>query len=322
MPRYVIIYWNIRLLRSQAKEDIFVNLPLKRQKYQPQILSHLGLFTAAAIWASTFINIKYTLLQVQPNTLAFLRFLLATIALGLVCLLKKQRLVAGKDWLWASLSGLTGVTLYNFLQNQGLRYAGAVDSAILASLAPVFMAILARFVLKEKITRQQILGIFLAFFGSFLVATNGSLDFFQAEPLRLWGDFLIIFTGLAWGLYNTSLKKLLNKYSATSVLTSSTITGTVFLLPTLLLEMPLNLHTVNCWGWLNVIYLGLFASALAYLLWNSALTKVGTVTAGAYLYLMPVITTVMAFLFLNERPGLITIIGGFLALLGTYFAGR
>lgn len=294
------------------------NKPSKK----PGLVNHLSLLSATVIWASTFINIKYTLQQVQPNTLAFLRFFIASIILVILSKIKGQPRIAKKDWLWSALSGLTGVTLYNFLQNQGLRYAGAIDSAILASLAPVFMALLAVLFLKERITTKQVMGIIIAFFGTVLVTTNGSLDFFRVNTLRMWGDFLILLTGLIWALYNLSLKKLLSKYSAFSVLTSSTIFGTIFLLPTLLLESPGSLINVDLWGWLNVIYLGLFASALAYLLWNTALTKVSTIAAGAYLYLLPVFTAVIAFFFLKEVPGYITICGGVLTLIGTYLAGK
>lgn len=299
-----------------------MNTPIQTNKPNTNLISHIGLLIATIIWASTFINIKVALLQVQPNTLAFLRFFLASIVLGLLCLIKRQPLVAKKDWLWVATSGLTGVALYNFLQNQGLKYAGAIDSAILASLAPVFMALLAWLFLKEKITRRQLFGIALAFTGSILVATNGSFDFLQLEPTRLWGDLLILLTGLVWGLYNISLKKLLGKYSAMSVLTSSTLAGTIFLLPSLLMELPLKLDAVDSWGWVHIFYLGLFASALAYLLWNTALTKVSTITAGAYLYLLPVITVIFAFFFLHEIPGYFTIIGGVMALVGTYYAGE
>lgn len=297
-----------------------MNTPLRQNKPHPAIASHLALLLTTAIWASTFINIKVVMLQVQPNTLAFLRFFLASIVLGLTIIIKGQSLVPKEDWTGVAVSGLTGVALYNVVQNQGLKYAGAIDSAILASLAPVFMVLLARLILKETITRRQLLGIVLAFTGSVLVATNGSFDFLRLETARLWGDFLLLLTGLIWGLYNISLKKLLKKYSAISVLTSSTLAGTVFLLPSLLMELPLNLGTVNAWGWIHIFYLGLFASALAYLLWNTALTRVSTVTAGAYLYLLPVLTAVFAFIFLQEIPGHFTVIGGMMALAGTYFA--
>lgn len=295
-----------------------MNIPLPEKK-ESTFAAHLGLFITTTIWASTFINIKIVLLQVPPNTLAFLRFFIASIILGIYSSLSRQPLIKRKDWGWAALSGLTGVALYNFFQNQGLRYAGATDAAILASMAPVFMAILAWLILKETITTKQIMGIIIAFIGSVLVATNGSLNGLTADPLRLYGDSLILLTGLTWGFYNISLKKLLSHYPAESVLTTSTISGTIFLLPLVIYEAP-HLTDINMWGWANVLYLGLLASALAYLLWNKALNKVSTVTAGAYLYLLPVITAIIAAIFLKEVPSGYTVFGGVLALAGTYFA--
>lgn len=299
-----------------------MNMPLAEKKESSVFTSHIGLLITTTIWASTFINIKIVLEQVQPNTLAFLRFFIASIVLLGYSLITRQSFIKKEDLIWAAASGVTGVALYNLFQNQGLKYAGATDAAIIASMAPVFMALLAWLILKESITKQQILGILIAFTGSSLVATNGSLDTFNLDPTRLWGDFLILLTGLAWGLYNISLKKLLGKYSPTTVLTSTTLAGTIALFPAMLIEQPLNLGSVNTWGWINVFYLGLLASALAYLLWNRALTVVSTVTAGAYLYLLPVIAAIIAFVFLGEVPGLFTIIGGVMALVGTYLAGK
>lgn len=299
-----------------------MNTPLAQKKETSSLASHIGLFITTIIWASTFINIKIVLQQVQPNTLAFLRFFIASIVLLVYSAITRQGFIKKEDLGWAAASGLTGVALYNIFQNQGLKYAGATDAAIIASMAPVFMALLAWLILKESITKQQILGIIIAFTGSTLVATNGTLETFNLEPTRLFGDFLILLTGLAWGLYNISLKKLLGKYSPTTVLTSTTLAGTIALFPAMLFEQPLNLGSVNTWGWINVFYLGLLASALAYLLWNKALTVISTVTAGAYLYLLPVLAAIIAFLFLNEVPGPFTIIGGVMALVGTYLAGK
>lgn len=309
-------------IQSNLKEASPVNAPLPVNKPAHNLGSHIGLLITITIWASTFINIKIVLLQVPPNTLAFLRFFIAAIVLGIYALITRQPGIRKEDWPMAAFSGLTGITLYNFFQNQGLKYAGAVDAAILAALAPVFMVILAFLILKEKITRRQFLGIIIAFTGSILVATGGSFQDLDLNSTRILGDALILLTGLFWGFYNISLKKLLVKYPSTTVLTYSTISGTLFLFPLVFLETPLNLSSVNITGWLNIAYLGLGASALAYFLWNRALTRVSTVTAGAYIYLVPVIAAIIAAIFLQEIPGFYTVIGGVLALVGTYFAGR
>ncbi|AKX93988.1 hypothetical protein MTHERMOG20_04270 [Moorella thermoacetica] len=299
-----------------------MSLPLPAPKTSTSIKDHLSLLLTVTIWASTFINIKIVLLQVPPNTLAFLRFLVASIVLGLHLIWRRQPFVKRQDWPLAGLTGLTGITLYNFLQNQGLKYAGATDAAILAAMAPVFIALLAWLLLRERISRRQVAGIIMAFSGSVLVATNGSPEGLVLNPARLYGDLLVLLTGLSWAVYSISLKRLLNRYTPVTVLTCSTIAGTIFLFPLALLESPINWAAVDISCWLNVLYLGLLASALAYLIWNTVLTRVPAVTAGVYLYLLPVITAIIAALFLREIPGTFTITGGIIVLLGTYLAGK
>ena len=291
----------------------------QQRRYGPAAY-HLGLFLATAVWASTFINIKVLLLQLPPNTIAFLRFLVASLALGLYLLCTRQPAIRPQDWLRLAACGLTGVTLYNFLQNQGLRYAGSTDAAILAAMAPVFLALLAWLLLKERISCVQALGIIIALAGSFLVATNGSLAGFALNPQRLFGDFLVLLTGLAWAIYSILVKTLLERYPATTVLAYTTFAGTLFLLPLSLTELPVNFAAVTLSGWLNIIYLGLFASAMAYLIWNLALGQIPAVTAAAYIYLIPVLTAAMATFYYRQWPNLYTVTGGLIVLSGTYLA--
>ena len=122
------------------------------------------------------------------------------------------------------------------------------------------------------------------------MATNGSLAGFALNPQRLFGDFLVLLTGMAWAIYSTLVKTLLERYPAITVLAYTTFAGTLFLLPLSLAELPVNFAAVTLSGWLNIIYLGLFASAMAYLIWNLALGQVPAVTAAAYIYLIPVLT--------------------------------
>ena len=282
---------------------------------------HLGLFAAAAIWASTFVNIKVVLLQLPPNTIAFLRFFLAGLPLS-VYLAYTRRPVQRRDWLRLAAGGITGVTLYNFLQNQGLRYAGSTDAAILASMAPVFLTLLAWLLLRERISRTQAMGILAALAGSVLVITNGNLGGFALNPLRLYGDALILVTGLAWAVYSILVKTLLERYPAVTVLAWTTVIGTLFLVPLSLAEMPVNFGAVTLSGWLNILYLGFAASALTYLIWNLALTRVSAVTAAAYIYLIPVLTAAMAAVYYRQPPGPPTMAGGAIVLLGTWLAAR
>ncbi|MGB4503786.1 MAG: EamA family transporter [Syntrophaceticus sp.] len=286
------------------------------------IKCHLSLLFVIIIWGSSFASIKIILPQVPPNTLALLRFIMASIALGLFLVITKQPRLQKNDLPGIMLSGLSGIAIFNVLQNQGLRYAGATDAAILIAMSPVFIALLSWVILKERISRLQVVGIVIAFSGSVLVATNGSFNNLGFNKLRLYGDLLVLLSSLAWAIFSITLKKLLTRYPPTTIMTYSTFVGTVFLIPFSLMEYPVDFLAVNFTGWINIIYLGLLASAVGNLIWNSALEKVPAVTAGAYLYLSPVVAAVIAFIFLHEIPSLYTVSGGLIIIMGTFFASK
>jgi drug/metabolite transporter (DMT)-like permease len=118
------------------------------------------------------------------------------------------------------------------------------------------------------------------------------------------------------------VKALLERYPAVTVLAYSTFAGTLLLLPLSLTELPVNFAAVTLAVWLNILYLGLFASALAYLIWNLALSRVPAVTAAVYIYLIPVLTAVMAAIYYRQLPSLYIVAGGLIVLLGTYLTTK
>ena len=273
---------------------------------------------AVAIWASAYIKVKDTLLQLPPNTIAFMTFLVAGIPLGLYLLFTKQPKIKKSDWIRLAFCGLTGFSLYEGLQNTALQYAGPTDAAILTCMSPVFIALLAWLLLKEKISKGQTLGIIIAFVGSVVVATSGSLTGLAVNPQRIYGDALLILSGMSWALYCIKIKPLLEAYPETTVLAYTNFAGALFLLPMCIGDMrTIHLASVNLSGWLNILYLGLCVQALAYLLWNLAYSRVKTLTAAAYVYLIPVLTAIMSTIYYKQLPGWATIIGGGIVILGT-----
>jgi drug/metabolite transporter (DMT)-like permease len=283
---------------------------------------HLSLLFVIILWGSSFASIKILLPQIPANTIAFLRFFLASIAYGLFLVITKQPRLQKKHLPIILLTGFSGITIFNVLQNQGLRYAGVTDSAIFIAMSPVFIALLSWLILKERISNLQIIGIIIAFAGSVLVATEGSFNGLGFNRMRLLGDLLVLLSSIAWAVFSILLKKLLAHYPPITIITYSTIAGTILLIPFSLIEYPFNLTAVTTAGWLNLIYLGLLASALGNLIWNAALNTVSAVTVGAYLYLSPIVAPIVAFIFLNEIPSMYTIAGGLIILMGTYFASK
>ena len=163
---------------------------------------HLSLLFVIILWGSSFASIKILLPQIPANTIAFLRFFLASIAYGLFLVITKQPRLQKKHLPIILLTGFSGITIFNVLQNQGLRYAGVTDSAIFIAMSPVFIALLSWLILKERISNLQIIGIIIAFAGSVLVATEGSFNGLRFNRMRLLGDLLVLLSSIAWAVFS------------------------------------------------------------------------------------------------------------------------
>lgn len=153
------------------------------------------------------------------------------------------------------------------------------------------------------------------------MATNGSLAGFALNPQRLFGDFLVLLTGMAWAIYSTLVKTLLERYPAITVLAYTTFAGTLFLLPLSLAELPVNFAAVTLSGWLNIIYLGLFASAMASDLEPRPRTGPGSNRCRVHLPDPRVDRGEVTFYY-RQLPSLYTVAGGLIVLSGTYLTAK
>ena len=140
---------------------------------------------------------------------------------------------------------------------------------------------------------------------------------------KLLGNVLILLTAVSWALYSVVGKRLLNKYSTRTLITYTTLIGTIFLIPFSLFELGNSGNfSLNWFGWLNMLYLGGAASVYGYLAWYRALKKLPAVTVGSYLYFRPLLTGIIAAIVLHERVGMLIIIGGVLIIAGTYLSTK
>jgi drug/metabolite transporter (DMT)-like permease len=285
------------------------------------IFTHLELLFVVAIWAGTFVATKLVLTQIPPAISALYRYIVASVIL-LVLNSKNREKIEKRDYPSLLLLGLTGVTFYYLLQHYGIRYTNAIDASILVSLSPVFICLISWILLKEAVKPITIAGLLLALAGSILVIGGGKLSLGGLET-RLWGNILILLTALSWAVYSVYGKKLLLKYKTITLITWTTLIGTIFLIPFSLAEISSGQNIWLDWfGWLYILYLGGAASVYGYLAWYRALNKLPYVTVGSYLYFRPVLTGIIAGIVLNEQIGLEVLIGGVIIILGTYLSTK
>lgn len=287
------------------------------------LTSIITLSIVAITWAGSFIFIKLGLREVPPVTLALLRFALAFPVIGIVTLLtganKDVEMNLKKDFVPLSILALTGVTLIYIFQYYSMKYTSASTGSIVMNTTVIFMAIFSAIILKEKIGARKILGILLAFFGLFITLSKNSLEIFRFNSQELLGDVLMIGSAICWAIYSIYSKKTLQSYSP---MVSTTVVfglGAFYLVPFALLESPLSVIPKITWlGWTSILYLSLLSSVFGYVLWNRGLTRMETVKAGMFLYLIPILTMIFSYLFLGEEITYATVAGGALVIIGVY----
>lgn len=277
--------------------------------------SIIALLLVVLIWGSSFTVIKLGAEEIPPITLAFLRFAFALPFLLTLTYLQDRRTLRSQvfeDWKIFSILGLAGPALHNILQNLGLQYTSASNASLIIASNPIFITLLDRLYLKEKVTLRLVSGIALAFCGIIVVIRP---EEWSLHPLVVFGDLLCLGSAIFWAFYSVYSRKAMSKYGANEVMTFSVFFGVFFLLPiAFTFEKPV--LPASTWVWFLLLFLSLVCSGLAYLLWGKVLKDVPATKAGVFLFLIPIVSVVIAHFVLSETLDSIFIIGAFLVLVG------
>lgn len=280
----------------------------------------LALFTAL-LWGTTFISTKVLLRDFSPLEILIFRMLIGYGALLAVCPKRLALQKKSHEWLFAG-AGLTGVSLYYLLENTALDHSTASNVGVIVAVAPFFSALFARFFLKEeKIGRAFVLGFLTALGGIFLIGFNGA----SALRLNPLGDLLAFLAALVWGLYSVFSRRL-GTFGYNMILLTRRIFfyGIIFLLPAGLFmdfrwELGRFARPVNL---LNILFLGVGASAACYATWNQAIKILGVNRTSVYIYLIPVISVILSALVLKETITPLAAAGTALTLGGLILSER
>ena len=294
-----------------AKQD--TESPKNRQ-------GHLLALFSILIWGTTFISTTVLLNAFLPSEILFFRMVIAIVTLYLVRP-KRLRLQSRKhEWYFAG-AGLCGVTLYFLLENIALTYTTSGNCSVIISTAPFFVALAVHLFLKtEHLSRHFFIGFGAAIAGICLISFSGQQ--MQLNPL---GDLLCILAAMSWGGYSVFIKKI-DAYGYDTLLVTRRIFlyGLLFLLPALpLIGFSPNLKSLLEPIYLfNFLYLGLGASALCFVTWNTAVKQLGAVKTSVYIYISPVITIFAAWLLLRDPILPMSLLGAGLTLLGLVISQR
>lgn len=276
----------------------------------------LAVGVVLTLWASSFAGIAIGLEGYSPAQLAFLRYLVASIALLANALLTRMPLPHWRDWPGIFVLGAIGFSLYNVALNAGQQTVSAGVAGFIISAEIGVIAVLAAVFFKERLSRVGWFGVLISLMGVALISFAG-----ETEVHVSGGALLVMVATGCIGLYSILQKSYLKKYSALQFTTYAIWAGTLCLLPAAP-DAFQSLSSAPTSATLAVIYMGLFPGAVGYVSWSYVLAHIPAARAGSYLTIIPVIALVIAWLWLGEIPTLVAIVGGAIVLLGVILINR
>ena len=286
-----------------------------------RLAGHLSALFTIIIWGTTFISTKVLLADFKPVEILFFRFVLGFAALILACP-RRMKGVGRMQQITFVLAGLSGVCLYYLLENIALTYTMASNVGVIISVAPFFTAILSRLFLKSegKLRANFFIGFVVAMAGVALISFNGSRLELNPE-----GDVLAVLAAFVWACYSVLTRKI-SSFGYPVILTTrrTFFYGILFMAPALFFfdfEMRLERFS-DMTHLINILYLGLGASALCFVTWNLALKVLGAVKTSVYIYMVPVITVVTSVLVLREPVTWASLAGTILAVAGLFLSSK
>ncbi len=283
------------------------------------ILGHTLTFTTIFIWSVAFVGNKVLLEYITPIEVMLYRFGVAYFIL-LLLYPKAKFPNSIKDELYFMMLGFLGIFLYFLLENFALKYTQATNVGLYMGAIPIFTAILAHFLIHdENLNLNIIIGFFISIAGMALILLDGA-EF----EIRLKGDILAILAALVFALYSVALKLVPKGYHYIQITRKSFFYGVIFMfIYHYFLPEPLHLKALlKPKVYVNLIFLSLFASSLAFVFYKRGVEIIGSIKATNYIYLVPLLTAITGIIVLDEKLTYKMCIGGALILLGLYISQK
>jgi len=242
---------------------------------------------------------------IPPPNLTFLR----TVISGVVYLLylfyaRLPFRYRGRDLALLLFLSFISVSLNQFVFLYGMKYTTATEGALFYALTPIFVMLLSRRYLNEKITSAKIVGTAMAFVGVVVVImSKGSFigNEFHIEISHMKGDILIFIAVMAWATFTTLGRKLVVKHGAVNSTVYTALIGTIFFAPVgITSSVGYNYLTLSGGQWMQVLYLSLGTSIGGYILWYYALGKIEASKVAVFTNGQPVVTAILAYIFLDQ----------------------
>ncbi|WP_207621226.1 DMT family transporter [Streptosporangium minutum] len=263
------------------------------------------------LWASAFVAIRSAAQYFSPGALALGRLLAGSVVLGVIWLVRREGLPPRAAWPGILGSGILWFGLYMVVLNWGEQEVDAGTAAMVVNVGPMLIALLGGWLLREGFPPRLLAGMAVSFAGAVVVGISMS----DGGRASIVGVLLCLLAAVTYAGGVVCQKPALKHASALQVTTFGCFVGTAACLP---FAGPLvtEIAAAPLPATLNVVYLGVFPTALAFTTWAYALARTTAGKMGATTYVVPALVVLMAWAVLGEVPGWLTLAGGLLCLAG------
>lgn len=293
-----------------------------------KLTGHIGALITVLCWGCSFIASKVLMegAAMTPVEVYVYRFSLAYL-LMMAFTFKKFMANSWADELQMALCGICSGTLYFLMENYALIYTSTGNVSLLSSISPIFIAILLALIYKTRMQTSEIVGSLVAFVGVAFVIMSEPIAKGLGMEIHPVGDLLAISCALSWAVYSIALKRLIPIYNTLFLTRKLFFYGLVTSIPLLLLQKePLHLSALFDFSHpvflLNLLFLAVMCSSMAYLLWNESIKIIGPITTNNYLYIQPPVTMFAGSILLGESVYPFGYLGCALVLLGLIMADK
>lgn len=263
------------------------------------------------LWASAFVSIRSAGDAYAPGALALGRLLAGALTLGVMCLLRREGLPPRSAWRGIAISGVLWFGFYMVALNWGEQQVDAGTAALVVNTGPILIALLGARLLGDPMPPRLLAGMAVSFAGAVTVGLSMSGE----GGSSVLGVVLCLLAAVAYAAGVVAQKPALGSASPLQVTTFGCLVGAVLCLP-FAGQLVQQAAAAPVPATLNMVYLGVFPTALAFTTWAYALSRTTASRMGATTYAAPALVVLMSWLSLGEVPGLLTLVGGVLCLAG------
>ncbi|CAM5413891.1 DMT family transporter OS=Streptomyces tendae OX=1932 GN=GUR47_34000 PE=4 SV=1 [Streptomyces tendae] len=278
---------------------------------RPELLAAGAATVTVVLWASAFVSIRSAGEAYSPGALALGRLLSGALALGVICLLRREGVPPRSAWRGIAISGVLWFGFYMVVLNWGEQQVDAGTAALVVNVGPILIALLGARLLGDALPPRLLAGMAVSFAGAVTVGLSMS----GKGGSSLFGVVLCLLAAVAYAGGVVAQKPALAHASALQVTTFGCLVGAVLCLP-FAGQLVHEAAAAPVAATLNMVYLGVFPTALAFTTWAYALARTTAGRMGATTYAVPALVVLMSWLALGEVPGPLTLAGGALCLAG------